>query len=191
MDNGTFLHVMLDFQYECFSLTSQSAVTKALLAFCDTYARSITSVIGTGGYNNMGNRLLIKVDIKQRVWVRRRRQRSNELRQQKPYPSHGTAYSDALPQPRKGRRRRSRSSNYLHPKYAPVTSSGQSMTWSQNNNTMQQNLSQPIAPTQPMHTQAIPIQKNATPPGPVPQEFSQQSTTGMDVAMARTLLQDL
>jgi hypothetical protein len=137
----------------------------------------------------MGNCLSIKVDTERRVWVRRRRQRSNQLRQQKPYPSHGTIYSEALPRKTKGRSHRSRTSSDLQPSYVPVTSSGQPMPWPPNDNTTQQYQPQPTAPTQPMPTQAMPTQQNGTHPALVNTAL-QHPTTGMDPDMARSLLQD-
>jgi hypothetical protein len=139
--------------------------------------------------NMMGNCLSIKVDTKRRVWVRRRRQLSNNLRQQNPHPSHGTIYSEALPRTTKGRKRRSRLSNNIQPNYVPVTSSGQPMQWPPNINHTQQYPPQPTAPAQPIPIQAMPTQQNATQPAPV-NTISQQPTTGMDPDMARSLLQD-
>jgi hypothetical protein len=138
----------------------------------------------------MGNCLSIKVDTKRRIWVRRRHQRSDELRQQKPYPSHGTIYSEALPRKTKGHRRRRRSPNSPRSKYFPVTPSGQSMLWPPNSNATQQHPTQPIVPTQQLPTQVIPTQQNATQLLFAQQAIPQQSATGMDPAMARSLLQD-
>ena len=138
----------------------------------------------------MGNCLSIKVDTERRVWVRRRRQRSDQLRQQKPYPSHGTIYSEALPRKTKVHRRRRRSPKSPRSNYLPVTPSGQPMPWPPNSNATQQHAIQPTAPTQQMPTQAIPTQQNPTQPISVQQAIPQQSTTGMDPAMARSLLQD-
>jgi hypothetical protein len=138
----------------------------------------------------MGNCLSIKVDTKRRVWVRRRRQRSNQSRQQKPYPSHGTIYSEALPRKTKGRRRRHRSPNSPLSSYFPVTPSGQPMPWPPNNNATQQHPAHPTPPTQQMPTQTTPMQQNTTQPAFAQQAIPQQSTTGMDPAMARSLLQD-
>ena len=138
----------------------------------------------------MGNCLSIKVDTKRRVWVRRRRQRSDQLRQQKPYSSHGTTYSEALPRKIKGHRRRRRSPDSHRSKYFPVTPSGQPMSWPADSRATQQYPTQPTAPTQQMPTQATPMQQNATQPAFAQQAIPQQSTTGMDPAMARSLLQN-
>jgi hypothetical protein len=139
----------------------------------------------------MGSCLSIKVDTKRRVWVRRRRQRSNQLRQQKPYPSHGTIYLEALPRKTRGHSRRRRSPNSPRSSYFPVTPSGQPMPWPSNSNATSQNQTQPTVPTQQIPTQAIPTQQNATQPAFAQQAIPQQSAMGMDAAMARGLLQDL
>jgi len=169
-------------------------VTKLVLVFRDTYARSSPRYVL---YDTMGNCLSIKMDTKRRVWVRRRRrQRSNQLQLQSFYPSHGTIYSDALPRPRKDRHHRSRQSNHLVLNYVPVASSGQPMPWLSSNNTTQQHgqhPSQPTAPTQPtqpMSTQAVPAQQNVTQSSPTQLVMPQQHAMVMDVAMARDLLQD-
>jgi hypothetical protein len=141
-------------------------------------------------YSIMGNCLSIKVDKERRVWVRRRRQRSDQLRQQKPYTSHGTIYSEARPRKTQGHRHRRRSPKSPRSSYFPVTPSGQPMLWPPNINATQQYPIQPIAPTQQMPTQAIPTQQNATQPVFAQQTTSQQPATGMDPDMARSLLQD-
>jgi hypothetical protein len=64
------------------------------------------------------------------------------------------------------------------------------MLWPPNINATQQYPIQPIAPTQQMLTQAVPAQQNATQPVFAQQATPQQSTTGMDPSMARSLLQD-
>jgi hypothetical protein len=169
-------------------LTPQSVVTKVLP--CDIYACSIRLSPGIMYLNMTGNCLSVRVDRERRGWVRRKRQRSDQLRQQKHYPSHGTIYSEALPRQTKGLSRKDRSSNRLLPSYASVSSTGQLKPWLPDSNATQQNPTQPTIPTQPMPTQAMPTLQNATQPVPVQQVTSQQSAAGMDPDIARALLQD-
>ncbi|KAM0719214.1 hypothetical protein Q7P37_005119 [Cladosporium fusiforme] len=128
----------------------------------------------------MGNCLSIKVDPERRVWVRKRRQRPDHVRHQKPFPSHGTSYAEAIPKPR--RRQRFPKDSPPLSYSVPVTSDGHQMFQPQQSTFLQYNMPQQQAAPQ------IPTQQpTAQPPAQFP---TQLPTTGMDPAITNGLIQN-
>lgn len=152
----------------------------------------------------MGNCASVRIDPDRRVWVRKRRQRPDHVRQQQPFQSGGTAYGDVVPNLL--HRRRTQEDPSVLPQSVPVTPDGYPIAQPQQNDLTNDSYGMPgqaasppqlPSPQMPMQMSTPdpmqqPMQQPMQSPAQQPMQppLMQQPTTGVDPDMAKALMQN-